>query len=168
MNYTVRIGRSVLESAHSDLNRPHAFALERVGFLWGRTALLGAAATAVLINDFTAVNDEDYIDGTEMVACINATAIRTALARVLETRESCFHFHLHAHSGIPQLSRTDARELDPLLRTFVSAAPNAVHGALIASLDAANAWVSSRGSLGGCPVESVSVIGFPTTVWRLR
>ena len=167
MNYTVRIARSVLEPARSDVARPHVFALERVGFLWGRTAPLGASATAVLINDFTAVPDEEYIDDSGMGACINGSAIRTALARVLQTGESCFHFHVHDHTGVPHLSRTDSMELDGLLRTFVTAAPKAVHGAMIASVDAANAWVSSPGPLERYPVERIAVIGFPTTVWKV-
>jgi hypothetical protein len=166
MNYTIRIARRAFESARSEVRRPHAFAYERVAFLWGRTSLLGPSECLVLLHDFTPIEDNHYMADDTVGARIGSVAIRAALGRVLETGESCFHFHVHPHHGRPQLSRTDAVELEHLIPTFVSGAPTAVHGALIASADSANAWVWRREAAGRAEACTVASVGFPTEIWR--
>ena len=165
MNYTIRIARRAFERARNDVVRPHAFAYERVAFLWGRTAPIAPNEYLVLLHDFTPIEDSQYVADDTVGARIGSVAIRAALGRVLETGESCFHFHVHPHHGRPQLSRTDAVELDHLIPTFVSGAPKAVHGALIASADSANAWAWRR-EAGRTGASTVALIGFPTEIWR--
>lgn len=166
MNYTIRIARSVFERARGDVRRAHAFAYERVGFLFGRTASIGREEAVVLLNDFSGVHDDQYLEDDTVGARIDSTAIRSALARILETGESCFHFHIHGHQGRPCLSRTDATELDRLVPTFVSGAPEAVHGALIGSLDAASAWAWRRHGMNRTQARTVALVGFPSEIWR--
>lgn len=166
MNCSIRIARSAFELARSDVLRPHAFAYERVGFLFGRTANIGREEAIVLLNDFSAVPDDHYLEDSTVGARIDSSAIRSALERVLETGESCFHFHMHGHRGRPRLSKTDTTELDRLVPTFVSGAPEAVHGALIGSVDAASAWAWRRQGMNRTQARTVALVGFPSEIWR--
>jgi hypothetical protein len=165
MSFAVRILRGVFERALDDVRRPHAFALERVGFFFGRVAP-SKSNTLVLLNDYTPVQDAEYIPDDRVGARINSTAIRTALQRALTTSEAVFHFHVHSGHGLPGLSRTDASELGRLMPSFGNVAPAAVHGAIIANVDCAGAWLWPERGLQPERATSVSVVGFPTSVWR--
>jgi hypothetical protein len=165
MKVGIRIARQVFDEALGDVLRPHPFALERVGFLWGRFAP-AESSCLVLLNDYTLVPDDEYVDDSTVGARINGAAIRAALQRALTTGEAVFHFHVHSHNGPPGLSRTDSSELARLMPSFTAVSRAAVHGAIIGSIDSASGWVWPAHTRGAEQATSVSVIGFPTTVWR--
>jgi hypothetical protein len=165
MSAMIKIVREVFERSLSDVHRPHPFAFERVGFLWGRVAPLDSGKL-VMINDYTPVSDTEYINDATVGARIGAAPIRMALQRALKTGEAVFHFHVHSHRGLPTLSRTDASEMAPLIASFNAVTPTAIHGALIASTDSAGAWVWPAHTRQPYQVDSVSVVGFPAAIWR--
>lgn len=164
MTCEVKIARAIYERARQDVGRPHEFALERVGFLFGRSTWLGDHQGLILINDFTPVADEDYVPDETAGARINGKSIRAALQRALDRDESVLHFHMHHRRGRPSLSRIDANELERLIPSFGHLVPTQTHGALVASPDSASAWVWMQGRREA--VRGVAVVGFPTEVWR--
>ena len=82
------------------------------------------------------------------------------------TREGIFHIHLHGCVGETGMSRTDAREVPPMIPGFQSVGRDAPHGIMILSLDHGSAWVCLPGSEATLvPCSSMSVIGSPVRVF---
>jgi hypothetical protein len=110
MSVRIRITRRVYEEVRADLSRPHPFASERVGFLFGR---LGNAETndpLVLITAYSSLADERYIDDPLSGARIDSQAIRGAMQQVLNRRDGVFHVHAHDWPGKPYFSWLDRQE----------------------------------------------------------
>lgn len=80
MKTAFRIDRTLLNRVHSDLDRKHAFAAERVGFIACRTARADGGML-LLAQEYLAVADEDYeYDPDPAVgAMMGPAAIRKAL-----------------------------------------------------------------------------------------
>jgi hypothetical protein len=143
---TLRISGNVYRAMQTDLRRPHEFAAERVGFLFVRCVKLTGDNLLVLSAEYTPVKDEHYLDDVTVGARINGDAIRSAMQRVLDTQQGCFHVHLHEHDGKPGFSGTDVRELRDLIPTFQKVGAEQVHGALVLSDDSAIAVALCPGS----------------------
>src|ERR1700729_2806808 len=94
-----------------DLVRPHVFAAERIGFAAVRIGNAGNDPTLILVEGYSPVADENYIDDPKVGARINSAAIRTAMQMAIDQRCGAFHVHLHINRGKPRLSRTDRTEL---------------------------------------------------------
>jgi hypothetical protein len=134
VNAELRVSDRLFEGVKRDLERPHAFAAERVGFMfcsfdWRRSRLL------ILPAAYHAVADEHYVDDDSCGAMIDGNAFREALQVGLRHRVGLFHVHMHAHCGVPQPSPTDLRETAIFVPDFFHIRPDLPHGALILSRD---------------------------------
>jgi hypothetical protein len=165
MNIRFKITSALLATIRDDLNRPHPFAHERVGFI---SAGLAAAHDALLIlaRSYEPLRDEDYLRDTRVGAMMGDQAIRRARQAAMDSGAAVFHVHTHGGSGIPDFSGVDNRENAKFVPNFVSVAPQSVHGAIVLSNTAAfgQVWIGR-----GVPrpfVNNFSEVGMPIKNWR--
>ncbi len=165
----IRFSGQLYSQVLTDLNRPHPFAAERVGFLIGRFGATGDHPTAVLLTQYRPIPDDHYIDDPKVGARIGPKALTAAMQAAHAGRKSAegiFHVHLHDHRGETRMSMTDQREIPSLLPGFRAVNPSAPHGIIILSLDHGSAWVWSPIGTGLVQADSISVIGAPIKVFR--
>jgi hypothetical protein len=167
MSVVVRMPRALYQRASDDLTRPHDFAWERVGFLFGRAGG-GGGSTLLLMTSYDSVADDCYVQDARVGARINSTAIRAAMQRALTTGEVVLHVHVHDHRGVPGFSWVDERELARLVPSFARVAPNVPHGALVLSRDRGSAMVWMPSAAAPQRTENISVVGYPMALWRDR
>jgi hypothetical protein len=170
MNVAVKMTGSLYDEMRRDLERPHPFAAERVGFVLGK---IGTASDAklVLLTRYHSIPDHDYIDDPTVGARIGPDAMTWAMQAVYHgrpAREGVFHIHMHACCGETGMSRTDAREVPPMIPGFQSVGRTAAHGIIILSIDHGSAWVRLPGCKDLVACNCVSVIGTPVTVFERR
>ncbi len=154
----LRISERQLAEVHDDLARPHAFAIERVGFIACRTATL-RHGIAILAESYHPVADDGYAPDPHFGALMNASAIRAALALAYKARASMFHIHRHEHSGAPRFSPLDRRESAKFVPNFWNVVPEEPHGAIVLSYDAADSLAWWPGAATGRPLERIVCIG---------
>jgi hypothetical protein len=162
---TLRIARRLFVEIEADLQRPHDFAGERLGFVLARWAQAGPELV-VMPFKYVSIADENYIDDPGVGAKINSAAIRAALQATLDHGAACLHVHAH-HSGMPFFGSLDLAEQERLMPSFLATVSDAPHGALLLHGTGALArlWVAG----GGRPVyaDRVTVVGFPMKFsWR--
>jgi len=154
-----------------DLQRPHRFAAERVGFVSARLGSLTGNGKLILATRFHPIPDDNYIDDPDVGARINSEAIIGAMHAVYHgrsMREGIFHVHLHQHGGEPRPSKTDWREIPKMMPGFQAVGHEAAHGMILLSADHAAAWVWLPGKAEPTIADSVSVIGIPIRVFERR
>jgi hypothetical protein len=161
MRVTVRLPRPLLDEVRADLVRPHRFAAERVGFLYGRLSDAGDGRRLVLLTGYTALDDARYINDPEAGARIDSQAIRGAMQGILDRGEGVFHVHLHEHRGTPRFSRMDRDELPRLIPSFQAVGPHLAHGLFVLSEDQCAADIWLPGSTKLIEVARIGVVGFP-------
>jgi hypothetical protein len=144
MNVRLRITRQMVERTLDDLQRPHDFAYERVGFIFCKQSEI-PSGVLLLPYRYQALRDEQYIADETVGARFDSSSIREAMQIALTDGSSALHVHLHDHKGIPGFSGTDRREMQSLMPCFVNMRPDRVHGALVLSLDSAAGLVWSTG-----------------------
>jgi hypothetical protein len=135
MTVVIEMQRTLRDNALSDLRRPHAYAAERIGFLYGRLA--SKDVPLIVITRYVPVADEHYVNDYTVGARISGDAIRGAMQEVLETGDGVFHTHLHEWPGVPGFSRTDEDELPKLIPAFRAVGPNQPTGLFLFSPDSA-------------------------------
>jgi hypothetical protein len=161
MNVNIRIPRPVFEIARTDLAREHSFAAERIGFLSGRIGDAKNEGLIILLNRYLAIPDEDYVDDPGSGARIDGTAIRRVMQHVLDTGESMFHLHVHAHRGKPVFSHMDRTEIPRLIESFKAVGPTIPHGMMLFSRDTVHAEVAVSRQSQVATASKISIIGFP-------
>ncbi|MDQ5936896.1 MAG: hypothetical protein QG574_4236 [Cyanobacteriota bacterium erpe_2018_sw_21hr_WHONDRS-SW48-000092_B_bin.40] len=132
----IRLPTDLYAHIVEDLQKPHEFALERVGFVFGKFDELTSDKSVVLLHQYTAVADDDYIENDNYAAAINSESIVKAMqvVRVKRAEPGCvFHIHTHEHKGRPSFSRQDQQGLPPLIPGFLRSAPKGVHGLILLS-----------------------------------
>ena len=160
MTLRVRIPSALLARVREDLERPHPFAAERVGFL--TTSLKQYDDEVLLIvTDYHSVADEDYIEDPTVGARIGERVIDAAITRAADDGQGVFHVHAHFGSGLPRLSRTDRRELPGLVRPLRIVGKQQAHGIFLLSDDAATAWAWLPGGSEAVVPDMVSIVGRP-------
>lgn len=165
MNVKVRIQRSLLDEVRADLARPHPFAAERVGFLFGQLA--DADGPLVLLTDYEPVADERYIDDLYAGARIDSQAIRGAMQGVLDRKQGAFHVHMHHWPGHPVMSHMDAEEIPRVVTGLRRVGPTLANGIVLLHDVECAAWVWLPGEDNAVEAASVSVVGFPFHItWR--
>jgi hypothetical protein len=155
----------------SDLKRPHPFAAERVGFVFGKIGSQVDGGRLILLTRYHSIPDEQYVDDDSVGARIGSDALTWAMQAVYHSRpnrEGIFHIHLHAHNGETGMSRTDKRETPKLIPGFQSVGRDAAHGIIILSLDHGTGWVWTRNSEEPTHAARISVIGAPIEVFERR
>jgi hypothetical protein len=164
MNVKVRLGRSLLEDVRADLSRPHPFAAERIGFLYGR--LVEAGGPLVLLTGYEPVDDAHYVNDPFSGARIDSRAIRGAMQGVLDRGQGAFHVHLHHRHGRPVMSLMDAEEIPGVVTGLRRAGPAHASGIILLHDVECAAWVWLPGEENAVEAESVSVVGFPFRIFR--
>jgi hypothetical protein len=159
MTVKVRIPRKLLDDVRADLSRPHAFAAERISFLFGRLAIADPAL--VLMTGYEPVADERYINDPWSGARIDSAAIRGAMQSVLDRGQGGFHVHIHHWPGRPVLSRMDAQEIPPVVTGLRRVGVAHAHGIVLLHEEECAAWVWLPGKDEAVEAEAVSVVGFP-------
>lgn len=156
MKVIFKITDQLLGSIRDDLERPHRFAAERVGFISVR-AVKTAANLIILAEGYHPVADEDYMDDMSVGAMMSQEAIRQALNVALLKPVGMFHVHMHSHHGRPGFSRTDLREQKKFVPDFFKVS-NLVHGAIVLSYDrqTGSVWVSPSKVL---PIKEFNIVG---------
>lgn len=157
--------RGLLQGIREDLERPHAFAYERVGFVAAGVSL-GAGELLVLARNYRPVADEDYLHDPSVGAMMGPEAIRKALQWSMTERVAIFHVHTHRGRGLPGFSGVDLREQAKFMPNFFQVAPQCPHGALVLSDDRAvgHIWLDANK-----PAEAITCfveVGVPLTIWR--
>jgi hypothetical protein len=158
MNF--RLTTDLLVALRADLRRPHPFAAERVAFVFGRQALTSSVPIVILAN-FLPVEDDDYEDDASVGARIGAVAINKALRRAATLQGAAFHVHAHEHGGRPWFSRTDLRELPPVMEPFRHLVPTQPRGLLVLSNDNCAGLVWPSGEPRSKRVGNVTAVGSP-------
>jgi hypothetical protein len=165
MKATVRIPRRLFIEIGEDLDHPHAFARERLGFVLARWAE-AAGELVVLPFEYISIADENYIDDARVGAKMNSAAIRAALQATLNSRAACLHVHAH-HPAMPFFGKLDLAEQEKLMPSFLATVPNAPHGALLLYGSGALARLWSGDNEPPSYAERVTVVGFPMGFsWR--
>jgi hypothetical protein len=143
MKVVFKIAEGLFCSVMEDLRRPHAFALERVGFLLCRPGDLPGGGLSIFAGAFHSVADEDYLDDQTAGAVMGSDAIRKALQASYNKNASMFHVHIHEHKGKPAFSGTDKRETALFVPDFWHVQPALPHGAVVLSKDSAfgQCWI---------------------------
>ena len=162
MTVAIKMTGSLYDEIRRDLERPHPFAFERVGFTFGRIGTACDDGRLVLLTRYHPIPDEHYIDDPTVGARIGPDAMTWAMQAVYNgrpAREGIFHLHMHGCAGQTGMSRTDAREVPPMIPGFRSVGREAAHGIVILSLDHGSAWVCLPGSKDLVSCSSLSVIG---------
>jgi hypothetical protein len=165
MNTKLRMTNAFWDALQADLHRPHAFAAERVAFAFGRRgAALGG--DVILLSTFTPVEDGDYEDDPYVGARIGAQAIHTGLKQAALQRAAAFHVHLHEHNGMPWFSRTDLRELPPVMDPFQHIVREQPRGLLLLSDDECVGLVWHPASSRPSAISDVTIVGAPMRLLR--
>lgn len=136
MKLLFKMNWSLRRAALDDLDRPHSFAYERVGFICGRAASINNGLM-IVAESYDKVDDDNYIRDPRVGARINGDAIRSALQLSLTKNVGLFHVHMHEHKGVPRPSRTDLVESKKFIPDFFNVTPAMPHGTLILSEDSA-------------------------------
>jgi proteasome lid subunit RPN8/RPN11 len=167
MTIRFKITRRLLQTIRRDLDRPHKFAHERVGFV-SASASASRGHLCILAREYRPVADNDYAPDLSVGAMMGPEAIRKALQWAMNEHVSIFHIHSHGGVGIPTFSQIDNREQAKFVPSFFQLAPQSTHGSLVLSNDAAfgNVW---RGD--GAPSEAITEfveVGAPICTWSIR
>jgi hypothetical protein len=159
MKLSFRITDRLLRAVHTDLDRPHAFAGERVGFVICGVGALRRNGLGLYAASYQPVADEDYVPDYRAAAMLGPGAFRKILQRVYNEPAAVFHVHRHDHSGEPSPSGIDESESRRFVPDFWKVCPQYPHGTLILSLDSIAGWVWLPDRRRILPFKRCSVIG---------
>lgn len=168
MTVTLKMTGRLYDEIRRDLERPHPFAAERVGFVFGKMGTGVSGNRLILLTRYHAIPDAQYIDDPTVGARIGPGAMTDAMQAVFRARaarEGIFHIHMHALPGETGMSRTDRREIPLMIPGFRSVGRHAAHGIVILSVDHGSAWVTLPGETTLIPCASISIIGAPLCVF---
>jgi hypothetical protein len=163
----MRLSRALHRLIIEDLLRPHPFAYERVGFVFGRLNTVGNASI-IYLDRYKGVSDERYIESKEYGALIDDIAILDAMQEVRSRRgngEGGFHVHVHEHKGRPGFSLPDQRSLPNLVPGIGRMDPTGASGLLLLSNDNGIAHVWMPGSTECALTDRIVVAGAPLGVF---
>lgn len=169
MKIEIRLTGILHEEIFRDLERPHPFTAERVGFVFGRVGSLANEGKLVLLNLYHSIPDDQYLEDETVGARIGSDALTWAMQAVYygrPAREGIFHIHIHPHKGETRMSPTDRREIPKLMPGFQSVGRTAVHGIIILSQNHGSGWVWLPGNKEPVGVGTISVIGKPLGVFE--
>jgi hypothetical protein len=169
MRIEIKLNDALYNGIMRDLARPHPFAAERVGFVFGRMGSLAGQGLAILLTRYHSIIDSQYVDDPSVGARIGREAITWAMQAVYHgrpTREGIFHIHVHDWRGEPRMSRVDSSELTKLMPGFQSVGREAAHGIIILSSNHGSGWVWLPTCKEPRHTDCISVIGAPLKVFE--
>ena len=162
-----KISSDLLTSIRRNLQCPHAFAHERVGFIAASLSLTRLSCT-VLAHSYRAVEDHHYLRDDSVGAMMGPDAIRDTMSWTLAEGCAIFHVHTHGGTGIPGFSYVDNRENAKFVPDFFKVRPEVPHGAIVLSgrKAAGNIWLHRNRA--PTPIEEFRVIGSRLSKWNTR
>jgi hypothetical protein len=137
MRARLKITGFMLDLIREDLERPHPFAFERVGFLTCGATSAPPAELLLLVRNYQPVADEDYQRDPGVGASIGAAAIRKALQSAYRPPSALIHVHSHGGFGRPGFSGVDLDSSRELVPSFFNSVPRLPHGAMVLSNNSA-------------------------------
>lgn len=158
LNAHVKISTDLLRQVRTDLRRRHAFAAERVGFLFAGVAP-SESGLVLLCREYMPVADQDYVDDPRVGAMMGEAAIRKALQHAMQARSATLHVHEHGHRGRPGFSGIDILENAKFVPDFFKVAPFAPHGALVLSHDSAAGQFWEKRNGAALPIMRFTSVG---------
>jgi hypothetical protein len=166
MRLQFKIRSDLLNAIQSDLDRPHPFAAERVGFVLTKTAR-GRSGTSVLATDYIDLPDKEYIPDNTVGARINQEAIRKALNAALIRRCGVFHIHKHHFGKFLWFSDVDLIDQNRSVPDFFTVRPDQFHGSIVLSQTSMTglAWANREKSY---PFTELCEVGQTAKVIRPR
>ncbi|HBA54366.1 MAG TPA: hypothetical protein DCZ04_07895 [Syntrophorhabdus aromaticivorans] len=171
MSVHIKLTGHLYDDIVEDLERPHPFAEERVGFVFGRMTSLSDGAWLILLARYRSIPDDQYIKDQTVGARIGKEALVWAMQAVYygrATREGIFHIHIHPYKGEPNMSRVDRRDLPKLIPGFQSVGSEAPHGIIILSSNHGAGWVWLPENREPVIADTIGVIGVPLNVFERR
>lgn len=163
MTAHLKIPTRIYKTMLADLARPHPYAYERIGFCRVRLGNRRGETKLLLVTDYWAVDDRDYIPDENSGARINNVAIRNALQTSLDTGEGVFHVHLHDFAGVPKFSQMDNQEIPRIVESLAATNPEIAHGMLVLSPESATAnTILPDQNLE--KIDRISIVGQPTFI----
>lgn len=159
MTLQFRITDQLLRAIHTDLDRRHPFAGERVGFLTCGVGQLPDDGLAIYAAVYQPILDEDYVEDPRAAAMLGPGAFRKMLQQVYQRPASVFHVHRHDHRGKPFPSNIDQSESRKFVPDFWKVCPHHPHGILILSLDAMYGQVWRPGREDIRPFDCCLILG---------
>lgn len=163
----IKIIKSVYDGMRADLNRPHPFAYERVGFIFAKKDTTDKNTILLIATDYYPIPDTQYIDDSNVGAKINSAAIRSVMERAYSTHECILHVHQHEHLGPPRFSKVDRIGYNQMIPSFHNLGGSSVHGALIFSMDNAAGLIWTSKENAPCHVNKLSIVGYPIAIQKL-
>lgn len=171
MTTIFKASERLLREVRNDLERPHRFAAERVGFFLCRAGRLNDEGIVVLAADYHAVEDGDYERDDSVGAMMGAAAIRKALQRAYAGGVGdigLFHVHMHGHRGIPGFSQIDVDEAVRFVPDFFNVAPMMPHGVVVLSHDRAAGLCWRAKSAEPVSIDRFASVGSPLLIWETK
>ncbi|MDE0146288.1 MAG: hypothetical protein OXL95_10505 [Nitrospira sp.] len=165
MKTRFKITRALLASIRRDLDRPHPFAYERVGFISAGLATAGDNLL-ILARNYRPLMDHEYLPNISVGAMMGPDAIRSALQWALETGGAMFHVHTHGGFGVPSFSTIDICENAKFVLDFFKVASYAAHGAIVLSNDAVSGQVWCNRNEPYEFIQDFVEVGVPIRKWR--
>lgn len=162
MKCNLRLTNGLWDEMHGDMNRPHAVASERVGFLAARSAGLEGGDVLLIGYRYAPVGDSHYIPDLTVGARIDSDAIRAAMQMALGEDASVLYVHRHEHPGTPRFSRTDLKSIPEIARACTNVRPHRPHGALVLSRNSASAIIWVPQCENPMPISRIIVVGMPS------
>jgi hypothetical protein len=154
MKITFTFPQNILVSIHRDLDRPHKFADERVGFISCEYRAASSGGIELLAREYYPVADDHYIDDPRVGAMMGSSAIRSALQYAYQHPVSMFHIHRHEHRGCPKFSPVDARENARFIPDFWKVRPSYPHGAIVLSQDSMSGMCWTQPTMSPSPISN--------------
>ena len=168
MSIIWRARRDLLDHIRQDLERPHKFAAERVGFVACKVGRLADDGLVILAGAYSPVDDQEYVDDRTVGAMMGPGAIRRALQRAYRGGAgdvSMFHIHMHDHVGIPGFSRVDLTESAKFVPDFFNVAPLMPHGIVVLSHNRAAGLCWRGPKTKPTHIDRFASVGAPLETW---
>lgn len=170
MKTTFRIERGLLDQIHRDLDRGHAFAYERVGFIACATSAV-QGGMLLLADEYLPVADDDYVNAPPVGAMMGPAAIRKALEYAYRRNGAVMlHIHRHEHRGKPAFSKVDMSESAKFMPDFWKVRPGLPHGMVVLSRNAMTGMAWDPSTRRPQAINQMSAVGIPLSVfgkwWR--
>jgi hypothetical protein len=163
MKITLKIRGDLLDRVRVDLERPHPFAFERVGFLFAAAAAMPGLDMLLTVKEYMPVEDQDYEPDRHVGAKIGSDAMRKAVQAAYRPPSAILHVHTHGGSGKPRFSPVDIDSAREFVPGFFETAPRMPHGLLVLSDDAAFGHLWCDAHADPLVVDHLVRVGAPLT-----
>lgn len=118
--------KGLFEKVIQDLSRPHSFAFERVGYLFG-----GIQDETLRLDDWLSFDDSHYEENDDVGARIGVEGMTYLMKKAFVEKKHFFHTHLHDFQDIPTFSGIDLKSLLEVTPSLFDFSGKETHGAIL-------------------------------------